>query len=48
MSHVDVDNMEPSRFEEEHYDQYEYYNLSDKYTGEPGGSPQLLLLLLLL
>ncbi|XP_056263376.1 nuclear protein 1b [Pseudoliparis swirei] len=32
MSHVDVDNMEPSRFEEEHYDQYEYYNLSDKYT----------------
>ncbi|XP_034396150.1 nuclear protein 1b [Cyclopterus lumpus] len=32
MSHVDVDNLKPSRFEDEHYDQYEYYNLTDKYT----------------
>ncbi len=34
MSHVDVKNMKPTNFEDEYYDQYEYYNLSDKYTGE--------------
>lgn len=34
MSHVDVKNLKPSSFEEEYYDQYEYYNLTDKYTGE--------------
>ncbi|KAK5913486.1 hypothetical protein CgunFtcFv8_008013 [Champsocephalus gunnari] len=32
MSHVDVNNLKPSTFEEENYDEYEYYNLSDKYT----------------
>ncbi|KAK9534480.1 hypothetical protein VZT92_006922 [Zoarces viviparus] len=32
MSHVDVKNLKPSSFEDEHYDQYEYYNLTDKYT----------------
>uniref|UniRef100_G3PQA9 Nuclear protein 1b n=1 Tax=Gasterosteus aculeatus TaxID=69293 RepID=G3PQA9_GASAC len=32
MSHVDVKNLKPSSFEEENYDQYEYYNLSDKYA----------------
>ncbi|XP_057716940.1 nuclear protein 1b [Corythoichthys intestinalis] len=32
MSHVDVNNLKPSNFEEQYYDQYEYYNLSDKYT----------------
>ena len=34
MSHVDVKNLKPTTFEEENYDQYEFYNLSDKYTGE--------------
>lgn len=34
MSHVDVKNMKPTTFEDEHYDEYEYYNLTDKYTGE--------------
>lgn len=34
MSHVDVKNLKPSSFEEEYYDQYEYYNLTDKYAGE--------------
>ncbi|XP_061702365.1 nuclear protein 1b [Syngnathoides biaculeatus] len=32
MSHVDVNNLKPSNFEEQYYDQYEYYNLSDKYA----------------
>ncbi|AWP19515.1 putative nuclear protein 1-like [Scophthalmus maximus] len=32
MSHVDVKNLKPSSFEDEYYDQYEYYNLTDKYT----------------
>ncbi|CAF95623.1 unnamed protein product [Tetraodon nigroviridis] len=32
MSHVDVKNLKPSSFEEEYYDQYDYYNLSDKYA----------------
>lgn len=35
MSHVDVKNLKPSSFEEEYYDKYEYYNLTDKYAGEP-------------
>lgn len=34
MSHVDVKNLKPTTFEEENYDQYEFYNLSDKYAGE--------------
>lgn len=34
MSHVDVKNLKPSSFEEEYYDQYDYYNLTDKYAGE--------------
>lgn len=34
MSHVDVKNLKPTQFEDEYYDEYEYYNLSDKYTGE--------------
>uniref|UniRef100_A0A8C4ZYM0 Nuclear protein 1b n=2 Tax=Gadus morhua TaxID=8049 RepID=A0A8C4ZYM0_GADMO len=33
MSFVDVKNLEPSKFEEKYYDEYEYYNLTDKYTG---------------
>ncbi|CAL9692930.1 unnamed protein product [Knipowitschia caucasica] len=32
MSHVDVKNIKPTSFEEEHFDEYEFYNLSDKYT----------------
>ncbi|XP_037648232.1 nuclear protein 1b [Sebastes umbrosus] len=32
MSHVDVNNLKPSSFEDEYYDKYEYYNLTDKYT----------------
>ncbi|KAK6311360.1 nuclear protein 1b [Coregonus clupeaformis] len=31
-SFVDVKNVEPTQFEEQHYDEYEYYNLSEKYT----------------
>ena len=34
MSFVDVKNLEPSQFEEKYYDEYEYYNLTDKYTGK--------------
>lgn len=34
MSHVDVKKLKPEPFEDEYYDQYEYYNLSDKYAGE--------------
>ena len=32
MSHVDVKNLKPSSFEEEHYDEYDYYSLTDKYA----------------
>ncbi|XP_029914139.1 nuclear protein 1b [Myripristis murdjan] len=32
MSFVDVKNLEPTSFENQYYDEYEYYNLSDKYT----------------
>ncbi|XP_010872218.1 nuclear protein 1b [Esox lucius] len=31
-SFVDVNNVEPTTFEDTYYDEYEYYNLSDKYT----------------
>lgn len=34
MSHVDVKNLKLSKFEEEHYDEYDRYNLTDKYAGE--------------
>lgn len=34
MSHVDVKNMKPTSFEDEYYDEYEYYNLTDKYAGK--------------
>ncbi|KAJ8364371.1 hypothetical protein SKAU_G00132020 [Synaphobranchus kaupii] len=33
MSFVDVKNMEPTTFEDHHYDEYEYYNLTDKFSG---------------
>ncbi|XP_012696960.1 nuclear protein 1b [Clupea harengus] len=33
MSFVEVKNLEPTTFEEENYDEYEYYNLTDRYTG---------------
>ncbi|KAG5263234.1 hypothetical protein AALO_G00284060 [Alosa alosa] len=33
MSFVEVKNLEPTTFEERYYDEYEYYNLSDRYTG---------------
>lgn len=39
MSHVDVKKLKPSSFEEQHYDQYDYYNLTDKYAGEPRPRP---------
>ncbi|KAK7879790.1 hypothetical protein WMY93_033544 [Mugilogobius chulae] len=32
MSHVDVKNIKPTTFEEQYFDEYEYYNLSDKYA----------------
>ncbi|XP_061606094.1 nuclear protein 1b [Phyllopteryx taeniolatus] len=32
MSHVDVNKLKPSNFEEQYYDQYDFYNLSDKYA----------------
>ncbi|KAM4534923.1 nuclear protein 1-like [Girardinichthys multiradiatus] len=32
MSHVDVKNLKLSKFEEEHYDEYDCYNLTDKYA----------------
>ncbi|XP_029365425.1 nuclear protein 1b [Echeneis naucrates] len=35
MSHVDVKNLKPTTFEDQYYDEYEYYNLSDKYTDGP-------------
>ncbi|KAI7802974.1 nuclear protein 1b [Triplophysa rosa] len=31
-SHVDVKNIEPTSFEDQYYDEYEYYNLTDRYT----------------
>jgi len=34
MSFVDVKNLEPTTFEEKYYDEYEYYNLTEKYTGK--------------
>ncbi|MEQ2206771.1 hypothetical protein XENOCAPTIV_002732 [Xenoophorus captivus] len=37
MSHVDVKNLKLSKFEEEHYDEYDCYNLTDKYAGEETG-----------
>lgn len=33
-SHVDVKNIEPTTFEDRYYDEYEYYNLTDRYTGK--------------
>ncbi|MBN3307665.1 nuclear protein 1b [Amia ocellicauda] len=30
-SFVDVKNLEPTEFEGVYYDQYDYYNLTDKY-----------------
>ncbi|XP_062339569.1 nuclear protein 1b [Osmerus eperlanus] len=33
MSFVDAKNIEPTTFEDCYYDEYEYYNLTDKYTG---------------
>nr|AYE88924.1 nuclear protein 1 [Clarias batrachus] len=32
MSHVDVKNLKPTSFEDHYYDEYEYYNLTDRYT----------------
>lgn len=34
MSHVDVKNLKPTTFEDEYYDEYDYYNLTDRYTGK--------------
>ncbi|KAJ8253544.1 hypothetical protein COCON_G00201560 [Conger conger] len=33
MSFVEVKNLEPTTFEEHYYDEYEYYNLTDRYSG---------------
>lgn len=33
-NHVDVKNIEPTSFEDQYYDEYEYYNLTDRYTGK--------------
>ncbi|KAF7643342.1 hypothetical protein LDENG_00241370 [Lucifuga dentata] len=33
MSNVDVNKIQPTNFEDRYYDEYEYYNLTDKYTG---------------
>ncbi|KAJ8414169.1 hypothetical protein AAFF_G00050390 [Aldrovandia affinis] len=33
MSFVEVKNMEPTTFEDRYYDEYEYYNLTDKFSG---------------
>lgn len=33
MSHVDVKNLKPTTFENRYFDEYDYYNLTDKYTG---------------
>uniref|UniRef100_A0A3P9P6X9 Nuclear protein 1b n=1 Tax=Poecilia reticulata TaxID=8081 RepID=A0A3P9P6X9_POERE len=32
INHVDVKNLKLSKFEEEHYDEYDRYNLTDKYA----------------
>lgn len=32
-NHVEVKNIEPTTFEDHYYDEYEYYNLTDRYTG---------------
>ncbi|XP_026994770.1 nuclear protein 1b [Tachysurus fulvidraco] len=32
MSHVDVKNLKPTSFEDCYYDEYDYYNLTDRYT----------------
>ena len=34
MSFVEVKNLEPTTFEECYYDEYEYYNLTDRYSGK--------------
>ncbi|KAK7167475.1 hypothetical protein R3I94_001771 [Phoxinus phoxinus] len=31
-NHVEVKNIEPTTFEDRYYDEYEYYNLTDRYT----------------
>ena len=31
-NHVDVKNIEPTTFEDRYYDEYEYYNLTDRHT----------------
>ncbi|XP_055050329.1 nuclear protein 1b [Paramisgurnus dabryanus] len=31
-NHVDVKNIEPTTFEDRYFDEYEYYNLTDRYT----------------
>lgn len=36
MSHVDVKNLKPTSFEDSYYDEYDYYNLTDRYTGKLG------------
>lgn len=33
-NHVDVKNIEPTTFEDRYYDEYEYYNLTDRHTGK--------------
>lgn len=33
-NHVDVKNIEPTTFEDRYFDEYEYYNLTDRYTGK--------------
>lgn len=33
MSHIEVKNLKPTTFEDRYYDEYEYYNLTDRYTG---------------
>lgn len=34
MSFVEVKNLEPTTFEANYYDEYEYYNLTDRYCGK--------------
>ncbi|ROL27939.1 Nuclear protein 1 [Anabarilius grahami] len=31
-NHVEVKNIEPTTFEDRYFDEYEYYNLTDRYT----------------
>ncbi|XP_048848083.1 nuclear protein 1b [Brienomyrus brachyistius] len=33
MSFVEVKNLEPTTFEANYYDEYDYYNLTDRYCG---------------